>query len=59
MKEIITKITSETGISNEQAQKALDVIINYIKEKLPPMLHTAVDNFIQNDDTSKEIDPLD
>lgn len=43
MEELITKLTQEAGITNEQAVKTLETIKDYIKEKFP-MLGGAVDN---------------
>jgi hypothetical protein len=35
MKEIIAQITKKTGITEEQARQAIDVISNFIGEKIP------------------------
>ncbi len=43
MQELLDRITAETGVTNEQAQKSLEVIKDYVKEKFP-MLAGAVDN---------------
>lgn len=43
MQELIDRISSEAGISNDQAVKSLEVIKGYVKEKFP-MLAGAVDN---------------
>ena len=43
MEELITKLTQEAGITNEQAVKTLETIKDYIKEKFP-MLGGAVEN---------------
>ena len=42
MNEIIERITKEANISPEQAQKAVETIANFVKEKFP-MLGGAVD----------------
>lgn len=42
MNEIIERITKEANISPEQAQKAVESIANFVKEKFP-MLGSAVD----------------
>lgn len=46
MEELIKKLTESAGINEEQAAKAIETVVNYIKEKLPPMMHSVVDNFI-------------
>jgi hypothetical protein len=46
MQELINKLTATTGISEEQAAQAITVVADFIKEKLPPMMHGVVDNFV-------------
>lgn len=43
MQELIEKLKSEAGLSDEQAQKAIATIKNYVVEKFP-MLEGAVGN---------------
>jgi hypothetical protein len=43
MEELVTKLTEEVGITKEQAQKSIETIANFVKEKFP-MLGGAVDN---------------
>jgi hypothetical protein len=43
MHELITRITEKAGISTDQANKALDTIKDFVKEKFP-MMAGAVDN---------------
>ncbi len=42
MEEIIERLTTEANLTPEQAQKALETIANFVKEKFP-MLGGAVD----------------
>ncbi len=42
MNEIIERLTKEANLTPEQAQKALETIANYVKEKFP-MIGGAVD----------------
>ena len=42
MNELVERLTSEAGITPEQAQKAIESIANFVKEKFP-MLGGAVD----------------
>ena len=46
MEELIKKLTESAGINEEQAAKAIETVVNFIKDKLPPMMHGVVDNFI-------------
>jgi len=43
MQELIDKLKTEAGLSDEQARKAIDTIKNYVVEKFP-MLEGAVNN---------------
>ncbi len=43
MNELIERLVKETGITPEQAKKAVESIANFVKEKFP-MLGGAVDN---------------
>lgn len=43
MQELIDKLKAEVNLSDEQAQKALEAVKNYIVEKFP-MLEGAVAN---------------
>lgn len=43
MQELITKLTEKAGISPEQAQKAIETIKEFAKDKFP-MMAGAVDN---------------
>lgn len=43
MNELIEKLKSEAGLTDEQAAKAIETIAGFVKEKFP-MLGGAVDN---------------
>lgn len=43
MDELINKLKSEVGLTDEQAKKAIEAIKNYVVEKFP-MLEGAVSN---------------
>jgi hypothetical protein len=42
MNEIVERLTKEANLTPEQAEKALETIVNYVKEKFP-MIGGAVD----------------
>jgi len=42
MQEIVERLTTQAGLSPEQAQKAVETIADFVKEKFP-MLGGAVD----------------
>ena len=41
--EIAGLITKKVGISNDQALMAVDVVLNFVKEKLPPTIASELD----------------
>ena len=46
MDELINLVVQRTGISQDDAQKAVQVIIDSIKSKLPPPIAAQVDAFL-------------
>ena len=46
MEELIVELKEKAGLTEDQAMKALGVITEYIKGKLPPMMSGFVDNFL-------------
>jgi len=47
MNEIVERLTTQAGLTPEQAQKALETIADYVKEKFP-MLGGAVDQMFNS-----------
>lgn len=47
MNEIVERLTKEANLTPEQAQKALETIVNYVKEKFP-MIGGAVDQMFDS-----------
>lgn len=47
MQELIEKLKTEAGLTDEQAKKAIEAIKNYVVEKFP-MLEGAVGNLFGN-----------
>ncbi len=47
MQEIIDQLTEKAGLTPEQAQKAVETIAEYVKEKFP-MLGGAVDQIFKS-----------
>ncbi len=46
MNELIQQITQRTGISESQAQQAVQIVGNFLKQRLPGPAAQQVDNFI-------------
>jgi hypothetical protein len=46
MKELINTIVQKTGISEENAQKSVQVMLGFLKTKLPPSVAGQLDSFL-------------
>ena len=46
MEALIHKIVGSTGITGEQAKKAIETVSEELKSKFPAFLHTEIDNVI-------------
>ncbi len=46
MDELISQITSRTGISQEQAQQAVEMVMGFAKSKLPEPLASQIDGLM-------------
>ena len=44
MEELINQITQQTGISNDQAHQAVQVVANFLKTNLPAPIASQVDS---------------
>lgn len=47
MNDLIEKLKTDAGLTEEQAQKSLEVIMNFVKEKFP-MFGGAVNNLFDS-----------
>jgi hypothetical protein len=52
MKELINIIVQKTGISEENAQKAVQVMLGFLKTKLPLSVAGQLDSFLSAGTTS-------
>ncbi|MDQ3799824.1 MAG: hypothetical protein M3384_10250 [Acidobacteriota bacterium] len=46
MEELIKQVTARTGISEEQAQQAVEVVVGFLKDKLPAPIAGQLDNVV-------------
>ena len=58
MEDLIKKLISEAGLTEEQAMKSLEVIKDHIQSMLPPMMHPMIENFMGGNASMSEDDPL-
>ena len=52
MKELINAIVQKTGISEENAQKTVQVTLGFLKTKMPAPVATQLDSFLSPRPTS-------
>lgn len=58
MQELVNELVTKAGLTQEQAEKSIEVIKNYIQSQLPPMMQGMVDNFLGQQQGNTNIDPL-
>jgi hypothetical protein len=46
MNELVKKVTDRVGISEDQAQKAVDIVVSFLKEKLPAPISGQLDSLL-------------
>ncbi|MGH2643577.1 MAG: hypothetical protein ACRDE2_06495 [Chitinophagaceae bacterium] len=44
MQEYIDELQQKAGLTAEQAQQAVEIIVNKVKSKVPESFHSAIDN---------------
>ena len=54
MKELINTIVQKTGISQEDAQKTVQVVFGFLKTKMPAPFATQLDSFLSGSGMPKE-----
>lgn len=56
MEDLVQRLQTEAGLTQEQATKSLEVIINYVKEKFP-MFGGAINNLFDSGGKDDDIMP--
>ena len=46
MNELTKKVADRVGISEDQAQRAVDVVVNFLKERLPGPISGQLDSLV-------------
>lgn len=47
MEELVDMVVKRTGISEAQARKAIDTVLDFLKEKLPAPLADRLDDIVE------------
>lgn len=48
MNDLIKELTEKAGLTEDQANRSVEVIKEFIMSKLPPMMQPMVENFLGN-----------
>ncbi len=46
MEELVKQVSARTGISEDQARKAVSTVLDFVKERLPAPIAGQVDNVV-------------
>jgi len=49
MEQLVNLVVEKTGISEEAAQNAVDVIVDFVKEKLPEPISSQLDGLLSGE----------
>lgn len=55
MQELIKKVSETAGISEEQAKKSIETVSKYLKDNVPDILKSQIDNLINGGKLSEGI----
>jgi hypothetical protein len=58
MNEIVHLVAQKTGLSEDKAQQATEVVINYLKDKLPGPLASQLNQFTGGGNTGGPLDRI-
>lgn len=54
MEQLISLVVEKTGLSEDAAQNAVDVVISFIKEKLPDPIAGQIDGLLSGETEAEE-----
>jgi hypothetical protein len=52
MDELVDLVVKKTGIPKETARTAVNVVLDYLKKKLPPQIGSTIDGFLSGKGTA-------
>jgi uncharacterized protein (DUF2267 family) len=55
MDELVELLQEKTGINKSQAEKAVDVVVKFLKDKLPKPIAGQLDAFLKNEDVMDQV----
>ena len=54
MDELVKMVSARTGLPEDQAKKAAEAVLEFLKEKLPAPLAAQLDTLVENPNTSSQ-----
>lgn len=51
MQELIDQLKTGAGLTNEQAEKSIEIVKSFILSRVPPMFATAVEGFFADNNS--------
>ena len=54
MDELVELVQEQTGIGKTQAEKAVKVVVKFLKDKLPKPIAGQLDNILKNEDMMEQ-----
>jgi hypothetical protein len=58
MEELVKLVTQKTGISEAMARQAIEVVLGFLKQKLPAPIAQQIDSVIEGGDLAGGLDSL-
>jgi len=55
MDELVKLVSEKTGLSEDMSKKAVDIVLNYVKDKLPPALGSQLDAILDGDGIADDL----
>jgi hypothetical protein len=52
MKEVVDLVKQKTGIGEDQARTAVNTVVGFLKDRLPPQLSGQIDSVLEGKDVS-------
>jgi nucleoid DNA-binding protein len=46
MEELVSLVVKKTGLPKETARNVVNIVLDFLKKKLPPAVGTAIDGFL-------------
>lgn len=50
MDELVRLVSEKTGLSEEQSEQAVEIVLDYLKDKLPEPIAGQLDNLLEGGD---------